>query len=299
MESLRNLFWLHYQPAGPLIPLWDEWMPMSTLWPARGGGALDQMRGRWASALASRVINAEGYVNTHQHDGPAHAEGWPFPLWMQAGGMGWHFRGTGVPGYDGPRATPEGWSFTRAKAGEVNDQGWIVELTDPKAVVLTPAFAMPARNGPWLRLNWWAEGLEGANCYVEWTTQDQPEFSMDRRFYFSPAAAAGRAQSSLPMGGNGGRMQMAAVETRTMIPVYRLASWTGTITRLRLGFDNAGPARVVIKSFHTACDTRHSINNPNFIRGVHDYFAWSRDLAFVRDQIGRVRRAMQFTHARI
>src|SRR5947199_291104 len=36
MESIRRLFWLHYQHAGPLIPLWDEWMPMSTLWPARG-----------------------------------------------------------------------------------------------------------------------------------------------------------------------------------------------------------------------------------------------------------------------
>ena len=47
-------------------------------------------------------MNAEGYVHTQQHDGPAHAEGWPFPLWMQAGGIGWHFRGTGVPGYDAP-----------------------------------------------------------------------------------------------------------------------------------------------------------------------------------------------------
>jgi len=34
MRSLRALFWLHYENAGPLIPLWDEWMPMSTLWPA-------------------------------------------------------------------------------------------------------------------------------------------------------------------------------------------------------------------------------------------------------------------------
>jgi hypothetical protein len=23
MSLLRELFWLHYQPAGPLIPLWD------------------------------------------------------------------------------------------------------------------------------------------------------------------------------------------------------------------------------------------------------------------------------------
>ncbi|MBN1347223.1 MAG: hypothetical protein JXQ73_31315, partial [Phycisphaerae bacterium] len=106
MDSLRRLFWLHYKPAGPLIPLWDEWMPMSTLWPALGKGReLESMRLRWAGALAGRGMNTEGYVHTHQHDGLAHAEGWPFPLWTQAGGIGWHFRGTGIKGYDAPPAT--------------------------------------------------------------------------------------------------------------------------------------------------------------------------------------------------
>jgi hypothetical protein len=296
MHALRELYWLHYQPAGPLIPLWDEWMPMSTLWPARGTGAeLERMRGRWASALASRGINSEGYVHTHQHDGLAHAEGWPFPLWTQAGGVGWHFRGTGIGGYDAKLTTPEGWQVIRGLAGEVNEKGWALELTEPRAIVQSPAFELPARNGSWLRLNWWAEGLERANCYVEWTTKERPEFGPDRRFYFSPATVAGQAHSYMPMGGNAGRMDLTQVETRTMIPVYRVAGWTGTITGLRVGFDNPGPARVVIKSVHSACDTRHSINNPNFIRGVHDFFAWSRDLAFLRNQMGRVRTALRFT----
>jgi hypothetical protein len=296
MQALRELYWLHYQPAGPLIPLWDEWMPMSTLWPARGSGVeLDTMRGRWASALAGRGMSAEGYVHTHQHDGLAHAEGWPFPLWTQAGGLGWHFRGTGVAGYDAPPATPEKWQVTRAKAGEVNDKGWVIELTEPQARAQSPAFKMPARNGPWLRLNWWAEGLERANCYVEWTTQERPEFGLDRRFYFAPASPGGGSQTYMPMGGGGGRLDLARIETRTMIPVYRLPGWTGTITGLRIGFANPGPGKVVIKSFHTACDTRHPINNPNFIRAVHDTFAWSRDLTFLRDQMGRVRTAMRFT----
>lgn len=287
MKSLRELFWLHYQPAGPLIPLWDEWMPMATLWPARGSGVeLEKMRGRWASALAGRGLSPEGYIHTHQHDGLAHAEGWPFPLWTQAGGLGWHFRGTGVSGYDAPRATPDGWSVTRAKAGEVNDKGWVIELTEPQALAQTPAFAVAARSGPWLRLNWWAQGLERANCYVEWTTKEKPEFGLDRRFYFGPAKSAAQAS---------GQLDLARIETRTMIPVYRLPAWQGTITGLRIGFDNPGSAKVVIKSFHTACDTRHSINNPNFIRGVHDYFAWSRDFTFLRDQIVRVRSAMRFT----
>ena len=51
MESLRALYWLHYQPAGPLIPLWDEWIPMSTLWPARGDG---RASGRDDDALGRR-----------------------------------------------------------------------------------------------------------------------------------------------------------------------------------------------------------------------------------------------------
>ena len=45
---------------------------------------------------------------------------------------------------------------------------------------------------------------------------------------------------------------------------------------------------------HTACDTRHNINNANFIRGCHDYFLWTRDYSFLRDQIPRIRTAMRF-----
>lgn len=146
MESLRRLFWLHYQPAGPLISLWDEWMPKSTLWPALGSGReRELMRQRWATALAGRGMSAEGYVHTHQHDGLAHAEGWPFPLWTQAGGIGWHFRGTGVAGYDVPLSTPAGWTLTRASGASVGEKGWELHLDQPKAMMQTPQFAIPAR----------------------------------------------------------------------------------------------------------------------------------------------------------
>jgi len=287
MDSLRGLFWLHYKPAGPLIPLWDEWIPMSTLWPALGSGRdLAAMRMRWASALAGRGMNAEGYIHTHQHDGLAHAEGWPFPLWTQAGGIGWHFRGTGVQGYDAPPATPEGWELKGAKGGAVNEKGWVIDLVAPRAMVQTPVVAIDTKAAPWLRLNWWAAGLEGTNCYLEWTTQGQPDFSPERRAWFSPAGVS--------TGGGRRALDTSVVETRTMIPVYRLPGWKGTITRLRIWFDNPGAARLVIKSFHTACDTRHNINNLNFIRACHDYFLWSLDFAFLRDQIVRVRGAMRF-----
>lgn len=294
MDSLRQLFWLHYQPAGPLIPLWDEWMPMSTLWPALGSGReLQSMRLRWAAALAGRVINAEGYVHTHQHDGLAHAEGWPFPLWTQAGGIGWHFRGTGIAGYDAPLVTADGWTLSCARNGNIGPKGWELELREPRAVAQTPRFSIEARISPWLRLNWWAAGLDDAHCYVEWTTKNEPDFSAERRVYFSPARTFGQAHTDMPVGG-AGKLNTEIVETRTMIPVDRLAGWKGTITGLRIGFDNAGPANVVIKSFHSACDSRHNINNANFIRGCRDYFFWTLDYGFLRDQIGRVRTAMRF-----
>ncbi len=295
MDSLRRLFWRHYQPAGPLIPLWDEWMPMATLWPAMGSDAdLQAMRRRWAAALASRGMSVDGYVHTHQHDGLAHAEGWPFPLWTQAGGVGWHFRGTGISGYDGPAAAPDGWKLAGAASGKIGEKGWELDLLAPRATATTPAFAIAARVAPWLRLNWWASGLESSNPYVEWTTAELPEFSPERRAYFTPATGEGGRTTFMPMGGGGGKLDTTAIETRSMIPMFRLAAWKGTITGLRLGFDNPGAAKLVIKSFHTACDTRHTINNSNFIRGCRDYFAWSCDYAFLRNQIGRIRSAMRF-----
>ena len=117
MSLLRELYWLHYQPAGPLIPLWDEWMPMSTLWPARGDGRAARGHARPLGRCPGRRGRSTRRATStrDQHDGPAHAEGWPFPLWTQAGGIGWHFAPIGVPGYEAPPATPDGWKLTAAR----------------------------------------------------------------------------------------------------------------------------------------------------------------------------------------
>ena len=297
MDAVRRLFWLHYAPAAPLIPLWDEWMPKSTLWPAVGTGTpttdvaattdpLNSMRRRWREALASRTLNEEGYVHTRQHDGPAHAEGWPFPFWMQAGGVGWHFAPVGVGGgYEGPAATAEGWTVAGGQSGAIGPQGWAVSLEAAEAAVESPAFAIDALRSPWLRINWRAAGLEGARCRAEWTTAEAPEFGKERQIEFAPAEE-GYASD--------GTVNATAVETRTMIALYRHPEWKGTITRLRLSFGNQGPATVVFKSIHTTVDTRHNVNNLNFIRGCHDYFMWTGDAAFLREQMGRIRQAMAF-----
>jgi len=120
---LRELYWLHYQPAGPLIALWDEWMPMSTLWPARGEGPqLDAMRARWAGALAGRPsMRRVMSARSSTMDGPCRGLALP-PL-----GAGWrdrlHFASTGVPGYDAPHAAPDGWKLTAARGEALSVKG--------------------------------------------------------------------------------------------------------------------------------------------------------------------------------
>ncbi|MGB7161275.1 MAG: glycosyl hydrolase family 65 protein [Tepidisphaeraceae bacterium] len=274
MTSLRNLYWLHYRNNGPMATLWDEWLPPATLWPASGDRL--RMRERWAAALSGRHIDAEGYVSTHQHDGTAHANGWPFPLWHQGAGTGWHFVGTGVGGYEPPAlATPDGWTLIGATSGPVEKLGWNVKLDSSRATLQPPPVSVGFRHAPFLRLNWRATGLEGATCYVEWTTKSSPQFTPQRRATFAPAHGAG--------------------EVRTMIPLYKLLGPDETITALRIGFDGAAPgATIVVKSLHTAYDTRHNINNSNYVRGVASYFNWTRDVPFLQKNMGRARTAMRY-----
>ncbi len=255
------------------------------------------MRRRWAAALASRGMNEEGYVHTHQHDGLAHSEGWPFPLWTQAGGIGWHFRGTGVGGYDGPPATPDGWKLSGASGIEVGEKGWEIELTEPQCDHRDARRSRSLRgSAPWLRLNWWAAGLAGANCYVEWTTQDAPGVrSAAARVLLTGHQRRAVAQRTCPWVAAAGNSNTDRVETRTMIPVYRLARLDGhDHAASASALPMPGPAQVVIKSFHTACDSRHNINNTNFIRGCHDYFLWSTDYTFLRSRSAAIRSAMRF-----
>src|SRR5471030_992520 len=93
MDALRNMFWRHYNGAGPGPTLWDEWIPGPTLWPAVTTDArMVENRDMWKRALSARILDNEGYVATHQHPSIAHPLGWPFPFWSQGtGSYGWHF----------------------------------------------------------------------------------------------------------------------------------------------------------------------------------------------------------------
>jgi hypothetical protein len=276
MKLVREMFWHHYNGNGPQATLWDHWLPEATLWPAVGEETQrDAMARRWAAVLSGRRIDTEGYVSTHQHDRLAHADGWPFPLWNQGKGVGWHFAGTGVHGYDAALVKPDGFVLSDAKGGEITAEGWRLEL-NPDAMMQTPGIAIEApMQAPFVRLNWRVLEVYEGKPFLEWATKEHPEFSHERRIYFDVPTQAN-------------------VETRTMIPVYRHKLWKGVVTALRINFANGKPVAAVIKSIHTAYDSRHNINNSSFISGCCDYFNWTGDVEFLRKNIGRIRAAMNF-----
>ncbi|GMQ80228.1 MAG: hypothetical protein BMS9Abin04_184 [Planctomycetia bacterium] len=155
MQALRELYWLHYQPAGPLATLWDEWISGPTLWPAlESNGAMKTIRQRWRTALSARIIDPEGYVATHQHPSIAHQLGWPFPFWRQSPGgtWGWHFSLQNVmAGWHGTtERTQEGWTLVGAEDQGIADHAWNIRLTRPRAMVLPPPLEFDAYQAPFM-----------------------------------------------------------------------------------------------------------------------------------------------------
>jgi hypothetical protein len=277
MATLRALYWLHYQPAGPLATMWDEWIPSPTLWPAlESGNAMNTIRERWRNGFATRIMEPDGYGATHQHPSIAHQHGWPFPFWAQGGpgAWGWHFSLQGVPeGWHGTKEkTQEGWQITNARDDGIANHAWNLQLSGPRTTLQTPPLKIDAAQAPFMQLRWRATGLVDARPYLEWTTDDAPSFTPDRRVSFDPIDSPN--------------------VICTMIPAYNHPRWKGIITAIRIGFGNRRPgAAVGIQALFTQYDTRHTINNTSFVNGCARYFAWTRDVDFLRGQIHRIRTA--------
>ena len=220
MATLRELFWLHYPGAGPKATLWDEWLPDASLWPAVATDKKsDAMRTAWATTLKGRVLDAEGYVATHQHASIAHQLGWPFPFWNQGRrGFGWHFsfKNTAGPGWrPNDLSKPEGWTLTGARDAGVNEDGWQIEITNAAAIITAPPWKCHTFEVPFIQLRWQASGLGEVQPFIEWATPSRARFSATRRMYFEPV--------------QGDRISY------TMIPMYRHPRWTGEVTQLRIG----------------------------------------------------------------
>jgi hypothetical protein len=279
METMRQLYWHHYPGAGPKATLWDEWLTSPSLWPAvETNNMSESFREQWRATLTGRIMDKDGYVATHQHQSIAHQLGWPFPFWAQGtGGWGWHFA---LPGMDrawtgtDPK-TQEGWSIENGADNGIANDAWNVSASAPHLLLAPPPMKIDTLQSPFLQLRWRAKGIANAQPYVEWTREDAPEFSPDRRYYFDPVESES--------------------VVFTMIPVYKHPEWKGAVMGMRLQFNNGQPSgEVGIQGFFTQYDTRHTINNANFVRGCAKYFGWTHDYRFLREQIDRMRVAIRY-----
>lgn len=274
MAPLNELHALHHDRAFTDCTLWDGWLPQATLW------ASAKKRAQYRAAFLNRRMDAEGYVSMQQHRGMAHSEGWPFPAWQQSTGAGFHFSTDGEPWAIQnfalkPLANTDGWEIKGADVVGIDPvAGLKLRATGDVVTVTTPAFRCGTIVAPFARLEWAARGLGGSSrAGIEWLLEGETAWPEGRAVAF-PAPGA---------------MQYANV------PLYRQPGHAGVLTRYRVRLDHAAGAEMDVKSIITAIDTRHPITNPLFVRGCCDYFAWTRDLDFLRQNIARMRRARDFT----
>lgn len=283
MNTIRSLFYHHYIAlAGSTM--WDEWLQFSVLWPELAGDPRPaQFRRAFRDILKIRHLDPEGYVHTHQHIGLAHPYGWPFPLWSQADGAGWHFSVKGLPWGPElnihPAKSTKGFAFSGMAAGAITeDNGLELTVTDKHATMTTPDISVKGILTPFVGLHWRLEGLTDETVfYLEYTTDKDPEFTPKNRVYFTPEWN-----------------QDGLYQTPIQLYTHNIQQDT-TLTRFRLGFENAKGLRIGLLRFYTAVDTRHQINNFAFIRGCYDYVRWTGDIPFLCEQINRMRVALRYT----
>ncbi len=303
---LNDYLWRHFHHRmGNVITLFNkEYLAVADLWLNH---AVDRASGLpiqqlFRGFLLDAEMDAEGYVSCHQHISHAHDLGWPFPLWTQshmsveqvAGRTaGWHFQSDFPPHWVGnylrswnrPEFYGEGavnaFVLENLASQGIVDNAWRLQATGPSPKLTTPEGAViRAQDAPFLQLRWKRDGEinPSAPPFVEWMREEDEEFSPERRVFFYPQ-----------------RTPLSSDFYHSHIVMHRHPQWTGTIKRMRLNLaPGEGEGNFQLDSFFTVYDTRHTINNPILILASWHYFNWTRDLAFLRENLNRMRLALKY-----
>lgn len=260
------------------------WLPRAMLWVGEASPVGESLtRARIANRLGRMRMSAGGYVSCHQHEGLAHSEGWPFPLPSQHDGFGFYFTMAGIP--YGPEfnlipvKSVDGWKAEGGTSGGLDPgKGWTLNLTKPNASVTSPAFSNDAFLSPFVRVKWNASELPaGSKPFIAWTTEAEPEFDDTRRMEFPEPSTSSRPPIQ-----------------DFDIPIHELTKTHGKLTRLRIGFGNPTAGKVTLLRIFSAVDSRHTINNPNFIIAAADFFEWTGDRAWLENNLAKLRRATNY-----
>jgi len=148
MNALRSLFFLHYTSGRILATFNMHWMAESVLWPALESYNGFSQRAWSRQQIITRDISPEGYVSCHQHIGLGHPQGWPFPLWQQGPGIGWHFATHGIDRFapvNASAATAVTTGITTRACSA--DEGWHLRIDAPCASIEFPPFCLTRHRG--------------------------------------------------------------------------------------------------------------------------------------------------------
>lgn len=284
MDRMRQILFGHYQMDLSNLPTFNlHWLAPAAIWAGLDAGPQDSWtRGSLRARLLSTRVMNDGYVSSHQHEGLGHSEGWPFPLYSQTGGAGWMFStGAGLPygpesGVN-PATSVADWTFRRATAASLDTtSGLRLALTGDDAAMTSPTIDVDPQAATWIRIKL-IPGTTPLQPYVQWRTA-AAGFSEARKVAFE-----------IPAGATPG------VPIDVDVPIHQLALGGDNITRLRVGFGNTGSGEVTILRVFTAVDTRHNVNNANFVLAAATYFNWTGEVDFLRDYIGTLRRIFRYS----
>jgi len=260
---------------------------MSTLWPAVGEDlSAGAMRDFYRGVYLNRQIDPSGYVVMDQHRGHAHPGGWPFPLWEQAGGAGWHFTVKGDPYRQMMNMQPTSAKQIIVEGASDLQQderfGLRLKTTAEQTSLTLPVRALDSFVAPFVVIEWSSDLLPG-EATLNWRKVGEEGFD--------PACAMPVVKDS----GVGG--QYGAGLKLSVVPVHKHPMWKGQIEQLRLNWANAKSQVITIRNVHTATDSRHPITNALFVRGSTDYFLWTHDESFLKQNIQRMRTAIEYSLA--
>jgi len=277
MRLLDEMHAIHLPGAFIPCTLWDAWLPRSSLWTGAS------FRDRYRAAFRRKRIDADGYVAMQQHRGLAHADGWPFPTWQQGGGVGWHFSvagdewGVQAVGLK-PMTSWERFGIAAADVAGIDPaEGLVLTTTGSATTITTPAFSCPPAVCPFARIEWNVKTPDGSRpaARLEWQCAGDAGWRPER-------------SAAIPLAANG-----AMHFDHVRLPAA--AADAGPLTRFRLAVDAPAATRIALKSLISAVDSRHPNTGSLFVHGASETFLWTRDVEFLRQVIGPMRRAIRFS----
>ncbi len=281
-------------PSGAKATLWDGWLCEAELWQGTETDRIyPRLRESWRQSLLARRLDSDGYIETKQGVFFAHNRGWPFPYYTQENvGVGWIFTFFAQAQYYAPEKLNDdvGFSYRGLRRMKIDETGLNLQITEKNAWIELPAVSFDTFCAPFLQIRWCGENVGKHEPYLEWLREAEENDTQKQRMYFSRCPEMNCLQ----------RKKDYEDHAFAMIPLFKHPMWNGRIRRIRicLGNQNTG-GKLHILSVFTQLDSRHNINNVQYLKGCCAYFNATRDLEFLRFNIHKMRMALtafQYTH---